>query len=76
MRFPRSSGILLHPTSLPSPWGIGDLGAPAYRCVDWLAEADFSARFIGRCFAARRLYRRAMPRKRITELISQGAIVV
>jgi len=42
MRFPRSSGILLHPTSLPSPWGIGDLGAPAYRCVDWLAEAGQS----------------------------------
>lgn len=42
MRFPRSSGILLHPTSLPSPWGIGDLGAPACRCVDWLAEAGQS----------------------------------
>jgi 4-alpha-glucanotransferase len=42
MRFPRSSGILLHPTSLPSNWGIGDLGASAYRFVDWLAEAGQS----------------------------------
>lgn len=33
----RSSGILLHPTSLPGPYGIGDLGAGAYRFVDWLA---------------------------------------
>ena len=31
----RSSGILLHPTSLPGA-GIGDLGEPAYRFVDWL----------------------------------------
>jgi 4-alpha-glucanotransferase len=39
MRFPRSSGILLHPTSLPSPLGIGDLGVEARRFVDFLAEA-------------------------------------
>jgi len=38
MRFPRSSGILLHPTSLASPYGIGDLGAEARRFVDFLAE--------------------------------------
>ncbi len=37
--FPRSSGILLHPTSLPGRYGIGDLGEWAYRFVDWLAEA-------------------------------------
>jgi len=36
---PRSSGVLLHPTSFPSPYGIGDLGDEAYRFVDWLAEA-------------------------------------
>lgn len=36
--FPRSSGILLHPTSLPGPYGIGDLGQNAYRFVDWLVE--------------------------------------
>lgn len=39
VRFPRSSGILLHPTSLPGPWGIGDLGSAAYRFVDFLAES-------------------------------------
>ncbi len=35
-RFQRSSGILLHPTSLPGNYGIGDLGDAAYRFVDWL----------------------------------------
>ena len=35
-RFTRSSGILLHPTSLPGNYGIGDLGDAAYRFVDWL----------------------------------------
>lgn len=39
MKFPRASGILLHPTSLPGPFGIGDLGAEAYRFVDWLTAA-------------------------------------
>ena len=39
MRFPRSSGILLHPTSLPGPYGIGDLGPEALRFADFLAEA-------------------------------------
>ena len=36
MKFPRSAGILLHPTSLPGRYGIGDLGAEAYRFVDFL----------------------------------------
>jgi len=36
MRFPRSSGILLHPTSLPGPHGIGDFGPEAYRFVDFV----------------------------------------
>src|SRR5215218_9451281 len=36
---PRSSGILLHVTSLPSPHGIGDLGPVARRWVDTLAAA-------------------------------------
>jgi 4-alpha-glucanotransferase len=35
----RSSGILLHPTSLPGPYGIGDLGPAAYAWVDALAQA-------------------------------------
>lgn len=39
MRFPRSSGILLHPTSLPGPFGIGDLGISARRFADFLAES-------------------------------------
>ncbi|HNT23085.1 MAG TPA: 4-alpha-glucanotransferase [Anaerolineales bacterium] len=37
MKFNRSSGILLHPTSLPSPYGIGDLGPQAHRWLDFLA---------------------------------------
>jgi 4-alpha-glucanotransferase len=39
MRFPRSSGILLHPTSLPGRLGIGDFGPEARRFVDFLAAA-------------------------------------
>ena len=35
----RSAGILLHPTSLPGPHGIGDLGDGAYRFVDFLVRA-------------------------------------
>lgn len=35
----RTSGILLHPTSLPGPFGIGDLGPTAQRFVDFLAAA-------------------------------------
>lgn len=34
----RASGILLHITSLPSPYGIGDMGGGAYRFADFLAE--------------------------------------
>ncbi|MDO4312084.1 MAG: 4-alpha-glucanotransferase [Eubacteriales bacterium] len=36
---PRTSGVLLHPTSLPSPYGIGDLGREAYHFVDFLEKA-------------------------------------
>ena len=39
MSFKRASGILLHPTSLPGPDGIGDLGPEAYRWIDFLYEA-------------------------------------
>ena len=38
MKFNRSGGILLHPTSLPGPYGIGDLGPQAFHFVDWLAS--------------------------------------
>ena len=37
--FPRSSGVLLHPTCLPGPFGIGDLGASAFEFIDLLAAA-------------------------------------
>ncbi|MGF1589912.1 MAG: 4-alpha-glucanotransferase [Pleurocapsa sp.] len=36
----RASGVLLHPTSLPSRFGIGDLGENAYQFVDFLANSD------------------------------------
>ncbi|MBM4332403.1 MAG: 4-alpha-glucanotransferase [Deltaproteobacteria bacterium] len=38
----RGSGILLHLTSLPSPFGIGDMGPLAYRFIDFLAETKQS----------------------------------
>jgi 4-alpha-glucanotransferase len=38
----RGSGILLHLTSLPSPYGIGDLGPWAYRFADFLAQGKQS----------------------------------
>lgn len=36
----RSSGVLLHPTSLPGPDGIGDLGPGAFRWIDFLSDTD------------------------------------
>jgi 4-alpha-glucanotransferase len=39
MKFERASGVLLHPTSLPGRYGIGDIGPSAYQCIDWLAES-------------------------------------
>jgi 4-alpha-glucanotransferase len=38
MKLVRSSGILLHPTSLPGPHGVGDLGPDARRFIQFLAE--------------------------------------
>ena len=38
----RRAGILLHPTSLPGPYGSGVLGADAYRFVDFLKDAGYS----------------------------------
>lgn len=35
----RRAGVILHPTSLPGPYGIGELGAEARTFVDWLADA-------------------------------------
>jgi 4-alpha-glucanotransferase len=39
MPFPRSSGLLLHPTSFPGPHGIGDLGSAAYAFIDFLTSS-------------------------------------
>jgi 4-alpha-glucanotransferase len=36
MKFPRASGVLLHPTSLPGAYGIGEIGPEAYRFADFL----------------------------------------
>jgi 4-alpha-glucanotransferase len=36
--FSRSGGILLHPTSLPGRYGIGDLGPQAFHFIDWLVS--------------------------------------
>jgi len=38
----RCAGLLLHPTSLPGPYGIGTLGQEAHRFVDFLAEAGMA----------------------------------
>ena len=40
MNFPRSTGILLHPVSLPSRGGIGDFGPAAYDFIDFLHRAS------------------------------------
>ncbi len=42
MRLERSSGILLHPSSLPGLYGIGDIGPQARHWIDFLAEAGCS----------------------------------
>src|SRR5438046_464143 len=39
MKFPRASGVLLHPTSFPSKFGIGDFGAEAFEFIDFLVKS-------------------------------------
>lgn len=39
MRFSRAAGVLLHPTSFPSRYGIGDLGDQAYHFIDFLEKS-------------------------------------
>lgn len=39
MQLQRASGVLLHPTSLPSSYGIGDLGKSAYEFIDFLEKS-------------------------------------
>jgi 4-alpha-glucanotransferase len=42
MKYNRSSGIILHPTSLPGPYGIGEIGSRAFKWVDFLDDAGCS----------------------------------
>lgn len=42
MILPRKSGVLLHPTSLPGPDGIGDLGPECYNWIDFLHSSGCS----------------------------------
>src|SRR5437870_11244752 len=42
MNSSRASGILLHPTSLPGPFGVGDLGPEAYAFANFLVASDQS----------------------------------
>ena len=42
MKFERAAGILLHPTSLAGPYGIGDIGPAAYRWLNFLADSGCS----------------------------------
>ncbi|HIE25302.1 MAG TPA: 4-alpha-glucanotransferase [Anaerolineales bacterium] len=39
MNLPRSAGILLHPTSLPNRYGIGDFGKNAHKFIDFLHDS-------------------------------------
>lgn len=41
MKLYRSSGLLLHITSLPSPYGIGDMGKDAYQFIDFLHQSGY-----------------------------------
>lgn len=41
-RWPRSAGVLLHPTSLPGPFGIGDFGDEAVAWLDFLVDSETS----------------------------------
>lgn len=40
MNFERSAGVILHPTSLPGIFGIGDLGPQAHSWIDFLADSE------------------------------------
>jgi 4-alpha-glucanotransferase len=42
IEYERSCGILLHPTSLPGEWGVGDIGPEAVRWVDFLSQTACS----------------------------------
>jgi len=40
MRFKRTSGTLVHPTSFPAPYGMGDFGRAAYTFIDFLKSTN------------------------------------
>lgn len=42
MKFKRSCGTLVHPTSFPTPYGMGDLGPSAYKFIDFLEQSSQS----------------------------------
>ena len=42
MKTKRTAGIILHPTSLPSPYGIGDIGATAHDFLEFLSSSGMS----------------------------------
>lgn len=42
MLFSRETGALLHPTSLPGPWGIGTLGSEAEEFIRWMAASGIT----------------------------------
>ncbi len=52
MKFERSAGILLHPSSLPGPFGIGDIGPQAHLWLDFLQQGRLRA--CGRYFRSDR----------------------
>lgn len=39
----RTAGIVMHPTSLPGPYGTGDLSTECFGFIDWLADAGMKA---------------------------------
>lgn len=45
----RRSGVLMHPTSLPGPYGIGEMGTEAFKFIDWLVSAGMQARTPDAC---------------------------
>lgn len=42
MNFPKHTGVLLHPTSFPGPYGIGELGKSAYSFIDFLVRSGLN----------------------------------
>ena len=42
LNYDKYAGILLHPTSLPSPYGIGDLGKGAYDFIDFMNRSGLN----------------------------------